>query len=791
MNVTSPHLMEYSLVRIDSIQSIRLNSNLFKHYFKTELIGEKKGIIIKFKLINRNHLSFPYSIPFLSSFQAIFYNETVLPNNRNLHDNYILKGRLISRLNDTQNHWNDESSVWIDGHLDREGKRFWGRIQWKDNEIIYIEPLNDHHHYYHENETLLIIYSSNDIDLFPTHHQIHKRSTTKNTRSFCGYEKYLKGNTSTRIVDDPINYHRRRRRSADDFLKNGMRECKIQFIADPLLYKHYYEKERKQMEMTKGTVDEDDAEDVTRTIITRYLTRLLTALNHIYSEVKFGKYSGISFSVPRIKIIDYNKICGENERPTEISEKIWNWERRFCYNNLDVSAYLNHLSTIPTDTDYCLIYSFTMRDFADGTLGLAWVGSTNNQAGGVCDKKATVHGGFQRALNTGVITFFNFNSNVPAAVSELTLAHEIGHSFGAKHDPLDDEKCVPNGADGNYIMYPKATTGKMKNNRIFSSCSLESMGNVVTDLVEMSGRKKFCFAKIHGPFCGNQIVEKGEECDCGYETDCTDQCCFSRKEIGADKSSCTLKDRSQSGLPVNCSPTQGTCCQDDCSFKKKNAVCLPASDCLEATLCEDDNPVCNTTKVQHKPLNTLCGDKIPNTNYKKKVCVDGECTGSICAFFNVYPCFMKGNLKIKNKEERERLCKVSCLDVDKKCKPISEVSTVPEEDRQHLKQLALGPGSPCLGTEGYCDVFSRCRLIDAEGPISKLQKALFGKEAIQNMKEWLEEKWYIALLGGIGVLLVMTGFVKLCELSTPSSNPKMKSPIIYDTIRRRRHRSSG
>ena len=26
--------------------------------------------------------------------------------------------------------------------------------------------------------------------------------------------------------------------------------------------------------------------------------------------------------------------------------------------------------------------------------------------------------------------------------------------------------------------------------------------------------------------CGNEVVEKGEECDCGWEDECHDQCCY-------------------------------------------------------------------------------------------------------------------------------------------------------------------------------------------------------------------------------------------------------------------------
>jgi hypothetical protein len=59
-------------------------------------------------------------------------------------------------------------------------------------------------------------------------------------------------------------------------------------------------------------------------------------------------------------------------------------------------------------------------------------------AGGICEKFMSFRDGYavkERSLNTGIVTFLNYNRHVPPLVSQLAFAHEVGHNFGAQVDP--------------------------------------------------------------------------------------------------------------------------------------------------------------------------------------------------------------------------------------------------------------------------------------------------------------------------------------------------------------------
>lgn len=67
----------------------------------------------------------------------------------------------------------------------------------------------------------------------------------------------------------------------------------------------------------------------------------------------------------------------------------------------------------------------------------------------------------------------------------------------------------------------------------------------------------------------------------------------------------------------------------------------------------------------------------------------------------------------------------------------SSTSSVRWDSFFDKKVITLQPGSPCNDFKGYCDVFMKCRLVDADGPLARLKKAIFNPELYTSIAEWI------------------------------------------------------
>lgn len=619
-------------------------------------------------------------------------------------------------------------------------------------------------------------FKEDEIFEYNTNKQI--KNTSKFTEDYMyPFEKYSeKNNVKSNNFWHNESLNRVKRANIKTKEEHNKNTCSLYIQTDPLIWRHIREG---IADYDKGKTNEID--EKTREEILSLIAHHITAVNYIYRNTKFdGKHHhrNIRFEVQRIKIDD-DSAC---------SDSFTGEVNHFCMENIDVSNFLN-LHSLGNHEIFCLAYVFTYRDFTGGTLGLAWVASASGASGGICEKyktyTETVGGLYQstkRSLNTGIITFVNYNSRVPPKVSQLTLAHEIGHNFGSPHDYPSE--CRPGGLAGNYIMFASATSGDRPNNSKFSNCSIRNISNVL-DAIEES-KKRNCFKVSEGAFCGNKIVEIGEECDCGFnEEECKEKCCYPRQisenelSLNATAKGCARRTRTQ------CSPSQGPCCLHECSFTPANykAKCKEETECSWSSSCNGSTAECPNPKP--KDDKTKC-------NNGTQLCIKGECAGSICLLWNMTECFLSSTL-IPNIDKR-KLCELACQNGNdsKTCRSTSEFA---QKFNLPKGGISLRPGAPCDNFQGYCDVFLKCRAVDAEGPLVRLKNLLFNKRTLQTVAQWITENWYAAVLIGICFVIVMGIFVKCCAVHTPSSNPKkpparrisetLRHPM--NTIRRMRH----
>uniref|UniRef100_A0A8D2MCC9 ADAM metallopeptidase domain 9 n=1 Tax=Zonotrichia albicollis TaxID=44394 RepID=A0A8D2MCC9_ZONAL len=194
------------------------------------------------------------------------------------------------------------------------------------------------------------------------------------------------------------------------------------------------------------------------------------------------------------------------------------------------------------------------------------------------------------------------------------VAHELGHNLGMKHD---DKRCP-----ANYIMH--------STDKNFSACSADDFeafilsggGNCLRNPPKTSNVYK-------EPVCGNNVVDKNEECDCGKPQECSNPCC--------DAATCKLTPGSQCA--------QGLCCKN-CKFKVAGAECRAKQDvCDLPEYCNGSTAYC--------PDDVYIMNGHPCSN-SKAYCYYGLCQSFDAQCESIYGkgarkapdiCFEKANIK--------------------------------------------------------------------------------------------------------------------------------------------------
>lgn len=413
------------------------------------------------------------------------------------------------------------------------------------------------------------------------------------------------------------------------------------------------------------------------------------------------------------------------------------------YRLLEHFSKMNHSST-------CLAYLFTDRSFENGVTGLAYVGYPFGQPGGICDPYAN-YAGEWKSYNTGLVSFQLYNREAPPAITEVTFAHELGHSFGAQHDP-DTKKCQPSDAKGGkYIMYDKTTPGFLSNNRAFSDCSITRMMPVLT----AKGIEDGCFEDKFWVLCGNGAHEEGEICDCGTVETCKESCCTPYGSKTGQP--CTLRSEA-----YECSPSRGPCCLNEtCTLAREFLKCFDGTDCQESLVCDGLKYTCPEPKFKRNL--TLC-DK------DRSVCINGYCQGSLCLKYGYEGCLCEGS---------EDKCKV-CCQYEGSCKSSYEIPGMPN--------ATMSRGRPCNYYKGFCNSLGDCEDINMDGPLRLLYYTFFTEEGI---KIWFKRYWFVVLLGSFLILCMLTAFVYYCQHFTPSNNPALNAKKPHKPLRTRRKHVGG
>uniref|UniRef100_A0A667XDW7 ADAM metallopeptidase domain 9b n=1 Tax=Myripristis murdjan TaxID=586833 RepID=A0A667XDW7_9TELE len=213
--------------------------------------------------------------------------------------------------------------------------------------------------------------------------------------------------------------------------------------------------------------------------------------------------------------------------------------------------------------------------FPGGVLGMAFVGS-------ICST----------ATSGGI--------NVDVVYISTVVAHEMGHNLGMHHD---SEGCTCKA--NNCIMEPTATAGTN-----FSSCSEDYFETLIRHGGGQCLKNPPSQSDVVGiAECGDGLLDKGEECDCGSPEECTNKCCdaatckFTFGSACAEGSCCSNCQIKVAGTP--CRGSVNTCdlpeyCDGKSAFCPEDFYIMDGLSCENTAYCYEGR--CQTYDYQCKEL---------------------------------------------------------------------------------------------------------------------------------------------------------------------------------------------
>lgn len=712
LKVTSRKPLTDSILHYEPLDYSRYSFLSQHQRIRRSIDGHNDELHLNFRAYKRN-----FNLRLKRDKNLFTHNLHIENESEDFHPANIYEGYLLN-----------EPSSFVHGFI--HNNVFEGRVHTQDGKEYHIESAKQYGNHV-QNETIhSVMYDVNDIHhegnqhrcggISPQHHRYNNMTSKIHWTPI---------DESAFKSSPPVHHHNRMKREVD--VEGKKTECHLYVRADPT-YRKWAKDDNRAMYL---------------------MTQHVKKVSYIFKSSDFDE-NGIpddyTLHIKRIGVIDTSH-CEEN---------IGSGSCRFKPENIGVEKFLD-IASLDDHSQYCLSYVFAYRDFQDGVLGLAWIGDIDG-AGGICDGYQSISG-VMKSLNTGIVSNLNYGKAVPSRVTDVTLAHEIGHNYGSKHDPTSG-RCAPGGSGGNYIMYPRATSGSETNNNKFSDCSKESIYSV------LKVKSHRCFKVKGEPSCGNRVVEEGEQCDCGYlnEQSCKkDLCCHGASQNGGGSSDCKFTPKAMSSGPKRCSPSQGFCCNVQTCLPHSNASkvnCSSPVECAEGSVCNDQHHTC--PKPVFKQNNTRC-------NTGSNVCINGECSGSLCSIIGKVDCQCS---------EESYKCSVCCQ--DKKSNDNQGNCTLFKD--RNIEIVKRPPGSPCNQYQGYCDILYKCRNVDAEGPLSRLKKWLSNPQSFSTILDWMKTRWWACVLIGLGLLLFMGGFIACCSVHTPSSNPtKPPARTLTQTLSRR------